>query len=256
MFYKKEEVDTTLRCSICSGNFQQDSDPRYLPCGESACHKCIQNISNANNEFKCLFCHEEHQPQRTQGFPPNLTATKLIKAKCDLVYRNEDAEKLRLKLHDLRKESEKLRANLENGSDQVQDYCIQLRTQVHLETDILLEQIHQFNENMIAQIDNYEKKCVNTFKRKSANYEKESKQLLAEIERFHGYNSRHLSEFKIDEKKIKDGLALAYEYIEKLKKEDSKLELIKFDGKLMKFTKNEHKLDRSLLGMLSVYRSF
>jgi hypothetical protein len=100
MFYKKEEVDTALTCSICSENFNKESDPRNLPCGESACHRCIQFESNANNEFDCSFCHNNHKSPNDEGFPPNLTASRLIKAKCDQVERNEEAEKLRLKLAD------------------------------------------------------------------------------------------------------------------------------------------------------------
>jgi hypothetical protein len=73
MFYRKEEVDSVMLCSICSDIFQ-DGDPRILPCGEF--------------------------------------------------------------------ETVELQANLRNGTDQVKEYCIELRNQVHLQTDALLEQVH------------------------------------------------------------------------------------------------------------------
>jgi hypothetical protein len=249
MFYKKEEVDSVLLCSICSDVFQ-DNDPRMLPCGESACHRCISSSSDAHAEFECKICNEKHRPSSHEGFPPNLILLRLTKTKADQVYRNPNVDKLSSKLAELRQGIDDLEFNIKNGADQVKEFCIQLRNQVHLQTDSLIEQVYQFNEKMIAEIDNYEKRCVDSFSIKSIKYEKDRVGFFEEINKFYHENSRLLSQFKIDDDKVHDSLTLADKYIKNLKKEDSMLRKIKFNGQSMEFKNSETKLDKSFLGSL------
>jgi hypothetical protein len=248
MFYRKEEVDSVLMCSICSDIFQ-DSDPRILPCGESACHNCIQSSSDANNELECQICKEKHKPASDKGFPRNLGLSRLTKTKADQVYRNSNVEELKSKLDEIKVKSDDLKANFDNGTDQIKEYCIQLRNQVHLQTDILLEQIHEFNEKMIAEIDQYEGQCVSSFNNKSPKYNNENMQFLSEINNFYTENAKYLSEFRIDDAKIHDGLVLADSYLKKLNREDSALKKIKFNKKLMEFKKSDKKPDKHSLGL-------
>jgi hypothetical protein len=173
-----------------------------------------------------------------------------MKAKADQVYRNRDVEKLRAKLAEMKEKNDDLKANLDNGTDQVKEYCIELRNQVHLQTEILLEQVHQFNENLRAEIDKYEQQCIDSFGNKIVNKETEFSGFIKEINKFFDDKTKYLNEFLIDETAIGESLALADNYLMKLKKEDLALKKIKFDGKLMQFKKNENKLDNSLLGSL------
>jgi hypothetical protein len=163
MFYRNEDVDSALLCSICSETFRE-GDPRLLPCGEWACNECIQRLTNSQNEFNCSLCHQKHRSTSQDGLP------------------------------------------VVNGTDQVKEYCIELRNQVHLQTDILLEQVHQFNEAVIAEIDEYEKKCVDSYQQKSVRYQTANKKFLTKLKKFYNENSQYLTEFKIDEQKIQDGL--------------------------------------------------
>jgi hypothetical protein len=58
---------------------------------------------------------------------------------------NRNVDYLRAKLADLDAKSANFKISLANGVDEIQEHCIGLRTQVHLQTDILLEQVHQYN---------------------------------------------------------------------------------------------------------------
>jgi hypothetical protein len=80
MFYKKEDVNEIMACMICS---QICTDPRFLPCGETACNKCIQQSTNDLNEFNCPVCDEKHVTASQSGFPVNKHLLKLIKAKAE-----------------------------------------------------------------------------------------------------------------------------------------------------------------------------
>ncbi len=120
MFYKKEEVDIVLLCPICFEDFK-DNDPRNLPCGESACHRCIQSRSNSENHFDCSFCEKKHEPSSSEGFPQNFSILILMKTKAGQVYRNAKVDKLRLKLAELKLKSDELKNDFESSTDQIHD---------------------------------------------------------------------------------------------------------------------------------------
>jgi hypothetical protein len=245
MFYKKEEANLALICSICSHIFQ-DADPRVLPCGESACQSCIQNACDSNNQFKCSSCHENHQQVAEKGFPVNKGLLKLMKTKADQVYRNKKVVNLGSKLAQIKTKVDELESKFEND---IREHCIQLKNQVHLQTDVLIEQIYQFDEAMIAEIDEYEKKCVGSFDPKFLKQKSLSKQ-LREIIEFFDKNSRYLKEFQIDDKQIESALVVADKHLKQLKQENYQTNKIIFSGPLMKFNKNKNKLDKSQLGSL------
>jgi hypothetical protein len=70
---------------------------------------------------------------------------------------------LRSKLAKIEAKSAKFKISLEKGINEIQEHCIGLRTKVHLQTDILLEQIHEYNEQFVAEIDQYEAKCIESY---------------------------------------------------------------------------------------------
>ncbi|CAF1136902.1 unnamed protein product, partial [Brachionus calyciflorus] len=62
--------DESLKCRICKQIF---IEPKFLPCGESACLKCLPKL----DKFECLFCNEIHiVPQN--GFTTNKILSKLL----------------------------------------------------------------------------------------------------------------------------------------------------------------------------------
>ncbi len=120
-----------------------------------------------------------------------------------------------------------------------------------MKTDILLEQVHQLNENLIAEINDYEAKCVESFNQESVIvYKKEIGQLLTEINYFYKETTKYLTEFKIERKKIEGDPVLVNTYQDKLNKEASMLRNIKFGGKLFELKKSENKHGKSLLDFL------
>jgi hypothetical protein len=229
------------------------TDPRILPCSESACHGCIRRLSNAEIEFDCSFCKSKHRPYGDEvNFFPNLALSKLIRTKAGLVYRNETVDKLRLKLDEIEHKYDEFKANPDIEADKVNEHCSRLRNQVHLQTDILIEKIHQFNEDMIAQIDDYEKLCKKSLEENQQKCQKAKSEFMEEVKKFSEEITNYLKEFKIDDTKVKDGLLLAERQLKKLEEEDLKLQKVKFCGISVEFKKNESKPDKSLLGSFGV----
>jgi hypothetical protein len=250
MFYRKEEVDKVLACGICSGIYE---DPRFLPCSESACNRCIQKLieSNPKKEFDCNFCHNKHKPLDKEGFPLNGALIKLMSAKVGNVYRNAKVEELKVKLAEIKNKCEVLKLSLTNGVDEVKEHCIRLRNQVHLETDILIEEAHKFNESLIAEIDKYEKDCINSFDSNTKTNDNVFDKFILALNTFYTDNTKYLTEFEINEKVVDEAVAKADDHLRRFKSEDKSLKKIQFNGKVAEFRKCQNKHDRSLLGTLT-----
>jgi hypothetical protein len=249
MFYKQEDVDQAIICGICHSVYK---NPRLLPCSESACHECIQFMiqTDPNHEFVCNFCHEKHTPGK-DGFLLNGTLMKLLKAKAGSVYRNEQVARLKEKLDEIKSKSDEFKLSLENGVDQVKKHCIQLRNQVDLETERLMEEAHSFNESLIMEINKYEVECIKSFQSNSI---KNDDKFIVELDKFYSDKTKYLNEFNIDEKQVEKAVAKADSHLEQLKIKDASLKYTIFNGQEAEFVKRQYRIDRTLLGKL-VYKS-
>lgn len=109
MFYKEEEIAEDLICPRCSKKFQ---DPRVLPCGQTYCQPCIQDILvNDENLLKCPSCKSSHPVPDKADFPPNLIVVRLLKKSSNEVYRGTSVENLKEYLNKLRSNIDKFEAN-------------------------------------------------------------------------------------------------------------------------------------------------
>jgi hypothetical protein len=246
MFYKEDSISKLTKCEICKEVYE---DPRILPCGASACQKCIAKL---NNEFECFSCKEKHTlPVSDKGFPVNQTVLKLLEEKPGYVYRNKNVEELKAKLAELKIQGGKLKFGYDNGIDQIREHYILLRNRVHLQTDILIEEIHQNNEKLIGEINKYEEECIESFKNKKSttDYSK----MFNQINKFYQNTLDYLAEFEIDERQIAYSLFESKEELKRLSKEENSLRKVKFGGnkmQMMQFKKNTIKPEQSLLGSL------
>jgi hypothetical protein len=246
MFYQCEDVDV---CGICSKIYV---DPRILPCGESACHACIQNVIQNDpmkTAFDCKFCQGRHEaPPGNQGFYLNLGMSKLIKANAVIINELASVKKLREKLAEIKSECEEFELSLDNGVDQVREHCILLRNQVHLRTDILIEEVHNFNESLIAEINKYEQECVDKFEK---NIQRKSDDLdcfVDELNEFHTDTSSYLNEFKIKENVVEEAVAKADGHLKRLKVENREFKTMVFNGKILEFNNFPNKIGSDSLG--------
>jgi hypothetical protein len=262
MSYRIEEVDQVLTCGICSKVYV---DPRVLPCSESACNTCIRKSieRNPKKEFDCNFCHKKHKPSSEKGFLLNGALIKLLKTKVDVknkddvnhkvdkVYRDVNINELKSKLAEIKNKCEQFKFSLDNGVDQVREHCIRLRNQVHLETDILIEKAHNFNEILIAEIDKYEQGCIYSFNSKTTKKDNEFDKFILELTEFHSDKTNHLTEFENDEKVVGEEYAKADDYLRKFKNVEKSLKKAKFNGKVAEFRKCQNKHAKTLIGNLT-----
>jgi hypothetical protein len=260
MFFKESDVNGVLTCVAC---LQILDDPRMLPCAASACNKCIQaKIQSSNkNLFDCTSCQDTHKPLTEKGFPLNIHLAKLENTKAEEVYKNknlinlkEKLAEIKVKCEELKYNCEELKNNFSNTDDKISQYCIALRNQVDLETEQLIEQVHQFNEGLIKKINIYEKECTISYKDQIGTKVKEYEFVVSKTNEFMAVGSKYLSEDKPEATFVNNLLDQADVHLEKLILREKLLKGVMFDGKLMEFVKNKTVRDQSLLGEIALKR--
>jgi hypothetical protein len=172
--------------------------------------------------------------------------------KAEEVKSTKNTEDMKAKLREMKNKCDELKTkiNTENGIDQIQDHCAKLINRVDLRTEILIEQRNQMNQRMIAEIDENEKVCIQTFNDKIGEFREESGTLIDEIDDFFDKNSKYLTQFKIAEKVITNSLENTIGLKRKLNKECDKLQKIKFNNRITQFTNSSFEFEEKLIGSL------
>jgi hypothetical protein len=208
--------------------------------------------NNPSKQFECSCCDEKHELAGKQGFPQNKAISILSKIKAEEVYRFKKFKDMMTKLSEMKTKCEefKLEMDMDNGINQIQEHCANLRNQVHLRTEILIEQAHQINECMIAEIDEYEKECVDSFNSKIDEFRKNTGALIIVIKQFYKKIKNYAAQFKIDEKVVKDSSVNIIDLLTKLNERRDHLENIKYNNMKIQLTKNSFKLEEKHVGSL------
>jgi hypothetical protein len=197
-----------------------------------------------------------HELVGKQGFPKNKMASKLIKKKAEEIDRYKNFDDLKAELSEIKTKCDEFKMKIETdrGIDQIQEQCVKLKNQVHLRTDVLIEQVNQINESMIAEINEYEKDCIQSFSDKIGEFRKDCDVLVTELDDFYDIKSKYVTQFKIDEKVVKESLADTFALKRKLSNECNKLEKIKFNNRIIDFTKSSFQFEEKFFGSLSKIR--
>jgi hypothetical protein len=163
------------------------------------------------------------------------------------------SDKLKLKLNELKAKFEDFEVKTTNGVDCVQEHCIMLRNQVQLASEILIEQIQQMNEELIGDINKYEKECSSSYDERLEKRSNRFKELLSELKVFHAEELTRCSSepSQVNDKPADDSLARIDSYLERLGKEDKLLEEIKFNGREIQFRDSKNRLDSKIIGVLN-----
>jgi hypothetical protein len=156
MFYEETEISLILMCPICLELFQ---DPRVLPCGASACKQCILDCfksstkTNKPAETECYLCYETHSTP-ANGFPPNKALLDLLSMKPVLVLKEKSVYDHSVQEFNtfVRKRIQSLN-NIEIKLDRIHEGSCALRNQVQIQTDALIEAIHDLNQRFLNELD-------------------------------------------------------------------------------------------------------
>jgi hypothetical protein len=161
MFYEESKINKILNCELCNQKFDE---PRLMPCGITLCNMCVNSIEDRllitnTTCFQCIFCTDHHCVPKN-GFPINKPIKKLMSEKPNEIYRGKDAEIFKSNLNSVQFQINELESSILKGMDKIKEYCGQLKKQVQDATNEKYEELNQISINLMNQIDNYEKECI------------------------------------------------------------------------------------------------
>ena len=200
------------------------------------------------NLFKCAMCMEEHVLPK-KGFPLNEILVSLLQEHPNEVYRSKESEQLKSNLTKFETLLNELSFDMGHGVDKIKEHCIELRIQVQLAVEHKIQEINEFNDAFIKQIDSYEKECTV----KTA-VDKELKQSLEavidEVKKFLSEKREYLCRFQISEEEIAHSNEKSNEYKSNLEFQKMNIKSLTFNNRLLEFEMNKNRLDEMSVGFL------
>ncbi|CAF1006978.1 unnamed protein product [Brachionus calyciflorus] len=185
-----------VHCRICKRSHDK---PLFLPCEESICSKCIQEIS-IDREFECIFCFKTHTvPIEGMSFkarfPINESLIKSIKN--TLSGNSTECEELKERVNNAEKVLKNLKTSLENGIHNIHEYCSKLINAIDLVTETKIKNIQDSRHKVIMEINGFENECLENFNHKVLeNYNK----LIKEAECLLEHEKNELNKMEFNEK--------------------------------------------------------
>ena len=246
MYFDENELNTMLLCKKCNGRL---NEPRILPCGESVCSYCVSTIQVQENKFNCLICSKKHT-MPDEDLPISKLLSTILSLKPIELSRGTEFELLTKSKQEIQKKLAILKSLINNSDDFIKEYCIDLKNDVQLKTEQLIEQINEFSSEIISNIDIYEKENKQN---KSVSLS-DNDEIVKELELFCEKTTSHLNQFQINES---DTVHLNKQSISLNKKaelEIQKLHNLLLNGNILKFKSNETKLTKSIIGEIFLSR--
>jgi hypothetical protein len=208
---------------------------------------CIFDFVATNDDFTCPLCDQVHS--KNDKFTVNRKLLQMVETHAGNACETGRLPQLREKLESVKQKSEKFELNLSKGLYELNEHCQQLRNQVHLQTEYIIEQVHQNNEALISKIDEYEKECTKSFDLKFKPYNLQKSQLLSEINTFGSISSSYFSGNEISVNQVSNSLVKSDGYLQQLDKEEANFKEFTFCGEPLAFIKN-HVVGQNFVGSL------
>ena len=142
----------------------------------------------------------------------------------------------------------KLKARYNESSNEILEHCLDLKSQVQLETEIFIQKVKRLCEDKIQEIEEYKLKCISIVESKI------DQRFLQSIEDFKFEWSIYLKESSVDDVKIQKASKLASDYLRLIQENyfGSILDSLEFDASKMEFHINPKikQLSSDILGSL------
>jgi len=186
------------------------------------------------------------------GFIINKSLSKILALELSKVSRGEAFDSLTKLLDNLQKKSNLIKLGIDNGTDLIKEHCMNLRNDVQLKTEECIEevilQVNDISTKIIDEINEYEQELIESNKKKSKSLEAFNS-IVKELESFHTLNTEYLNKNEVDDKLVKKSNEEATNLIIKAELEIENLKCNIFDGHILKFKRNNEKLNKNILGI-------
>jgi hypothetical protein len=256
MFYDTNKVNNVLNCKKCLNRFDE---PSLLPCGSSICSFCLKSIKVTNkSEFKCLVCDELHEmPQK--GLAINKLAVEMLSFEMIQVSRGKAYNSLKETLKDILNNKSIIEHRLNHPNDFIKEHFIDLRNEVQLATEEIHKKVDDLSEEVILEINEYEKQLISSKKKSSS----ESKDPLNEffikslygfrlfqLRTFHLKTEEYLIEPELNDENLDQLNRKAIDFKEKSNLEIKNLKEMILNGRYISFESKKDNINKLFLGRI------
>ena len=113
--------------------------------------------------------------------------------------------------------------SLNNSSDKVKEFCLKLRNEVTLETEVLIKHVQDYHEKLINEINGFEMICISNINSDKVKIPKFN-EFLNETKHFHQESIEYLRKYQIQETEIVKANSKAVELVERFGIENKEFE--------------------------------
>ena len=258
MFFRSAEIEEDLMCAYCKKKFV-DVVKIVPSCGESICGDCYEELKEGMEEsftFKCQACKKSHKMSE-DGFIDNRSLSRMLKRQKIDKPLTEEAAKLKRMVNALEAQVRGLQSFDEQ--DYIHHHCDQLEVEVIEEINSLVKQLNEIEEDLLKQIREYRKRCLDAMttrstKRSQANEQDqtfESIDVREEIDKFQARWNEYFNQADVIVKNIDidDALKEAKDLEIRLHSLERALKSNALDGQILSF-----KANHSFIGDLNTLR--
>ena len=244
MFYEENEINELIICPYCKTKY---NDPRLMECGDSFCMPCIEILINIGEKgFKCTECNDFHE-MPPKGYLKNLKLAKLCEKRAVEVSRSKLADEFKAQLDEFKQNVDILRNKNKPCIEIIKEYFDNLRNEVQLSSEELIETIKKYNLDLIEHINAYETNSMLDFNKEN---KVEFDKFINEMDAFHTKWIEYFKQAKLDDNEMIAASNQADCYLEQIKKENKQFLVKLFKGDVLKFNKNSTQFKSSLVGSL------
>ena len=231
MLNQHKKLSQTDICSKCQ---EKLDELKTFPCGESICTECIKTFRVNKKLFDCSLSNIKHR------IPDIFT---------DQMKKSQTVQSLKQTLTTMHKNIASLSLSINTEKEKVKNYCSSLRSDVKLATTQCIKQINEHSNQMIREINKFEKDSIQMSQLKKSNRLAANK-LAKEMEIFHQKWNNYIKQSKISDHDVSKATEEATALNEKAQQEKLNLDLLILNENWLKFKKNSAKLDKTVLGSL------
>jgi hypothetical protein len=244
--YQESEINDHLTCHKCKNKY---NDPRLIDCGGSLCKACIDLlIIDDENRFKCPVCEDLHEIP-ANGYLKIENMEKLCSVKASQVSRGPQTDSLRAQLDGLKQNVNAFSSLIELGPTKINEHCNDLRREVDLSTDKLIESIKLYKMDLKARIDAYEGDSIAKY-HISKEYVTRMEKLVKETNGVYSDSMDYLRKFEHTNEDLRKASAKLNNCQENLNHERGLFVNQIFSGHLLKFVENATQNNANLIGAL------
>jgi hypothetical protein len=183
-----DDVDMTV-CLICRRTY---TEPKLLPCGETACFDCLR-AHFASSKNKCFFCNEQHEIQ-------SLPTVKILARQCE----NKRSSLRNLSnefIHNLDKihvEAYNLREFINLPEISLTEFCADLIASIEAHRDLIITKIKKDASDLIQNVREKETSSKNKIKESLKDKKAVIEDFIDELEYFHHSWTKKVASYDLE----------------------------------------------------------